>query len=54
MVRPQARAKVIGRSILIVDDVLTTGATVDSCARVLKRCGAKAVFVLALARAVRP
>jgi len=54
MVRPQIRDQVIGRSILIVDDVLTTGATVDSCARVLKRCGAKAVFVLALARVVRP
>ena len=49
-----AKAAIVGRNVLLVDDVLTTGATVDSCARVLKRTGAKAVFVLALARVVRP
>src|SRR5215469_2295562 len=53
-VRPAMREAIHGRAILVVDDVLTTGATVDSCARVLKRAGAKAVFVLALARVVRP
>jgi ComF family protein len=53
-IRPSMKAKIDGRAIVIVDDVLTTGATVDSCARVLKRAGAKAVFVLALARVVRP
>ena len=47
------KATVKGRNVLLVDDVLTTGATVDSCARALKRSGAKAVFVLALARVVR-
>jgi len=47
-------AVVHGRTVLLVDDVLTTGATADSCARALKRAGAKAVFVLALARVVRP
>lgn len=37
-------------SILLVDDVLTTGATVSACARVLKAAGAREVFVLTLAR----
>ncbi len=39
-----------GRSILVVDDVLTTGATVNECAHALKRAGARKVFILTLAR----
>jgi predicted amidophosphoribosyltransferase len=42
-----------GMHILLVDDVLTTGATAAACARVLKRAGAKRVTVLALARTDR-
>ena len=46
---PQA---INGRRILLVDDVLTTGSTVDECARVLKRGGAAGVYVVTVARAV--
>ena len=46
-------ALVQGRNILLVDDVLTTGATADSCARALKRAGAAKVQILALARVVK-
>ena len=42
-----------GRSILLVDDVFTTGSTVSNCAAELKKNGAAAVKVLTLARAVR-
>jgi len=47
------RVRVRGRSILIVDDVLTTGTTAGECARVLRRAGAEQVFVATVARATK-
>jgi predicted amidophosphoribosyltransferase len=41
------------RSVCLVDDVYTSGATADACAAALKRAGAKHVEVVTLARAVR-
>jgi predicted amidophosphoribosyltransferase len=51
-VRPEARPDVKDRRLVLVDDVLTSGATIDACARVLLRAGAAAVDVLVFARVV--
>jgi ComF family protein len=48
--RPGAESLVEGKAILLVDDVLTTGATVSACTRVLLRAGAASVDVMVLAR----
>jgi competence protein ComFC len=46
-------SQVDNRRVLLVDDVLTTGATLDACARALREAGAKSVLGLTVARAVR-
>ncbi len=53
-IEKSARAKVKGRRIVLVDDVLTTGATANACARVLRRAGVLRIDVLTLARVVDP
>lgn len=50
----RADAALHGRSLLLVDDVMTTGATASECARVLRRAGAKVVHVAVLARTEPP
>jgi len=44
------KAGVTGRRVLLVDDVLASGATVSACTRTLRRAGAAAVDVLTIAR----
>jgi ComF family protein len=53
-VPPERRAEVAGRKLLLVDDVLTSGATLDACARALLRGGAASADVLVFARVVTP
>jgi predicted amidophosphoribosyltransferase len=48
------KAEVAGRRLVLIDDVLTSGATVDTCARALLRAGASHVDVLVFARVVAP
>jgi len=52
-VAPRHRLKLKGKRVLLIDDVYTTGATVRTAAKVLKRAGCAGVDVLVLARVVR-
>jgi ComF family protein len=51
-VAPEHKAEIAGRRLILVDDVLTSGATTDACARALLRAGAGHVDVLVFARVV--
>jgi len=47
----EVKGNIKGRRLLLVDDVMTTGATVTECSKVLMKAGAEEVIVLTLARA---
>ena len=50
-INPKQRMSVQGKSFIIVDDVITTGSTINACARVLRMAGAREVFVASAALA---
>lgn len=52
-VRKGRLARIADQRVLLIDDVLTTGATLSACTRALKQAGARHVDVLVLARVVR-
>jgi ComF family protein len=54
VIHPKRTTIVTGKNIVLIDDVYTTGSTVTECTKALKEVGATKVFVLALARVVRP
>jgi ComF family protein len=51
-VEPSGKADIARRHVVLVDDVLTSGATMDACSRALLRAGARQVDVLVFARVV--
>jgi ComF family protein len=54
MVEPSRRAELAGRHVALVDDVLTTGATLDAAAAELRRAGARSVTAWVFARTPAP
>lgn len=53
-VAPARKAELAGKRLVVVEDVLTSGATVEACTRALLRAGADHVDVLVFARVVAP
>ena len=49
LVAEGTESRIIGKNVLLIDDIYTTGATADACSRALLEAGAKSVFMLSLA-----
>jgi predicted amidophosphoribosyltransferase len=54
IVKKSYRDRLKGHSVMLVDDVMTTGATLSACAEACKQAGAKKVNVVVFARVARP
>lgn len=52
--RVRDKSAVAGKTVILIDDVLTTGSTAEACARTLKRAGAARVELVSWARVVKP
>jgi ComF family protein len=52
--RANSEAQLAGRTVILVDDVVTTGSTANACARVLKKAGAERVDLISWARVIGP
>ena len=52
--RVHDKKAIAGKTVILIDDVLTTGSTAEACARTLKRAGAARVELITWARVVRP
>tara|TARA_R110002033_G_scaffold558_1_gene5229 strand:+ start:42234 stop:42971 length:738 start_codon:yes stop_codon:yes gene_type:complete len=52
MASPDAQERIAGKSVILVDDVYTSGATSNACARLLKKAGAEQVLVFCWARVI--
>jgi ComF family protein len=48
----KSKGKIIGKNILLIDDVMTTGATINECCKMLKKSGAGKIFVLTIAKSL--
>lgn len=53
IVREKKKPLIQNKSILLIDDVITTGSTANECAKVLKHAGAKQVSVLTIAKTIK-
>lgn len=53
LIAPKDCALIKGKNLLLIDDVFTSGATVEACTQTLKAAGAARVYVLTIARVVR-